>query len=115
MPVLAGCALSLAPVLAAGPAKGGDPARGRRAIVVEGCPACHAIPGIAQGRPANVGPPLKHIAKRAYIAGVLPNEPGALERWIMDPPGIDPRTAMPDLGIREPEARDIAAYLRTLE
>jgi cytochrome c len=32
----------------------------------------------------------------------------------MDPKEVEPGTAMPDLGIGEAEARDIAAYLFTL-
>jgi cytochrome c1 len=36
-------------------------------------------------------------------------------RWLRDPPGVDPMTAMPNLGLTEPEARDIAAYLYTLD
>ena len=46
-----------------------------------------------------------------YIAGVLPNTPDALIRWIMDPRDVDPKTAMPDLGVTSHDARDIAAYL----
>jgi len=51
------------------------------------------------------------MAERAWVAGVLPNEPAALVRWIVDPRAVDPRTAMPDLGVSEAEARDMAAYL----
>jgi cytochrome c1 len=36
-------------------------------------------------------------------------------RWIRDPPGVDAKTAMPRLGVTEPDARDIAAYLYTLK
>jgi hypothetical protein len=32
----------------------------------------------------------------------------------MDPPGIEPRTGMPNLGLTEAEAKDIATYLYTL-
>jgi cytochrome c1 len=75
---------------------------------------CHDIPGI-RGPASDVGPPLDHIAHRAYIAGVLPNTPENMLRWLMNPPGVDPRTAMPNMGISEEQARDIAAYLATLE
>lgn len=43
-----------------------------------------------------------------YIAGVLANDPGNLVRWIMDPPGIDSATTMPDVGVTDARARDIA-------
>lgn len=88
--------------------------RGRDAVLRHGCIACHVIPGIS-GPPSNVGPPLEKIARRAYIAGVLPNLPPEMIRWLTDPPQVDPLTAMPDMGLSETEARDVAAYLYTLE
>ncbi|GAB3551611.1 hypothetical protein GCM10027343_36090 [Noviherbaspirillum agri] len=91
-----------------------DPARGSAAIARHGCVSCHTIPGIG-GPGSNVGPPLDRIATRAYIGGVLPNTPEAMVQWLRNPPAVDPRTAMPNMNIAEPEARDIAAYLYTLE
>lgn len=92
---------------------GGDAERGKAAVLRYGCAACHAIPGIAnQG--SNVGPPLARIARRAYLGGVVPNTPADMVRWLRNPPQIDPRTAMPNMGISEAEAKDIAAYLYTL-
>jgi cytochrome c1 len=32
-------------------------------------------------------------------------------RWIQDPPAVDSATAMPNLGVSERDARDMAAYL----
>jgi cytochrome c2 len=93
---------------------GGDAARGKTAIQRYGCVACHTVPGIANPG-SNVGPPLADLALRGYIGGVLPNTPEDLVRWLMDPPAIDPRTAMPDVGLSEAEARDVAAYLYTLD
>jgi hypothetical protein len=61
-----------------------------------------------------VGPPLSDFAARGFIAGVVPNYPGYLVRWVMDPPALAPQTAMPDVGVEEQDARDIAAYLYTL-
>ncbi len=93
---------------------GGDAGRGKVAIREHGCLACHTVPGI--GNPgSNVGPPLNGIAKRAYIAGVLANIPESMVRWLRDPLEVDPRTAMPPTGLTEAEARDISAYLYTLE
>jgi mono/diheme cytochrome c family protein len=93
---------------------GGDPERGRLAIDNYACTACHTIPGII-GTEVNVGPPLRGIGTRKYIAGVLPNTPENMIRWIRDPQEVDPPTAMPDLDVKESDARDIAAYLYTLE
>jgi len=91
-----------------------DPARGKAAIERYGCVSCHTIPGVG-GPGSNVGPPLSRIAARAYLGGVLPNTPEALVQWLRDPPAVDPRTAMPNMNIEQAEARDIAAYLYTLE
>ena len=62
----------------------------------------------------NVGPPLNRIGERTYIAGMLRNTPANLVRWIREPQAVVPGNAMPNMGISEAEARDIAAYLYTL-
>lgn len=92
---------------------GGDPARGKAAIGRYGCGSCHTIPGI-RGANGLVGPPLAGIASRAYIAGVMQNTPDNLIQWVLDPPRVDQKTAMPKLGVADAEARDIASYLYTL-
>ena len=91
----------------------GDPKAGADLIRDHGCPACHQIPGIAEAD-GIVGPPLEDFALRVYIAGVYPNTPDNLVRWIMEPPDMVPSTAMPDMDIPEDQARHIAAYLYTL-
>ncbi len=93
---------------------GGDPERGALLIQGYGCGTCHTIPEIPQAN-ATVGPPLTAMARQGYIAGVLPNTPEDLVRWLQDPQEVDPRTAMPDVGVTEADARDIAAYLYSLE
>lgn len=92
---------------------GGDPRRGAAAIRAYGCDACHTIPGIVTAN-ALVGPPLDKWGDRQYIAGKLPNEPELLIQWIRFPQAIEPGTAMPNMGVTEQDARDIAAYLFTL-
>jgi putative membrane protein len=91
---------------------GGNPDHGAVAIRSYGCGSCHTIPGI-RGANALVGPPLAGIGGRSYIAGVLTNSPDNLTRWIQHPQQVDPLTAMPDLGVSEADARDIASYLYT--
>jgi cytochrome c len=93
---------------------GGSSERGERMVRSYGCAACHVVPGISQPR-GTVGPPLTAFAERSFIAGVLPNTPANLTRWIMDPVAIDSKTAMPPLGLNEAEAQDVAAYLFTLD
>jgi cytochrome c1 len=60
---------------------------------------------------AFVGPPLNEYAQRHYIAGNMPNTAENLVLWIQYPQRFEPGTAMPDLGLSEGEARNIAAYL----
>jgi putative membrane protein len=90
-----------------------DVDRGSAAIRKYGCGSCHTIPGIT-GAQGLVGPPLGQVASRVYIAGVLPNEPDNMIRWLENPPAVDPKTAMPNMGVSVRDARDIAAYLYTL-
>jgi mono/diheme cytochrome c family protein len=92
----------------------GSPRAGLHAIYQYMCVTCHTIPG-AVGGDTNVGPPLGGIATRSYIGGVLRNTPDNMVRWLQDPKAIDPLSGMPNLGVREQDARDISAYLYTLK
>lgn len=90
-----------------------DVARGREAMHQYACSACHVIPGITSSR-THVGPPLDGIAGRQLIAGRLANTPDNMARWLMHTQEIKPGTAMPQLGVSERDARDMAAFLATL-
>jgi mono/diheme cytochrome c family protein len=89
---------------------GGDPARAPALMNRYGCAGCHTIAGL-QAPGGLVGPPLRDLGRRVYVAGVLTNTPDNLVRWIVNPKEFNPRTAMPVTGVSEEEARDIAAYL----
>ena len=92
----------------------GDPKRGRLALTQYACRACHQIPGIT-GSDVHVGPSLEGLAGRRFIARSLPNTPANLAHWIRNPRAVDPATAMPAQGVSEADARDIVAYLMTLD
>lgn len=92
---------------------GGDPDRGRVQIHNYGCDTCHTIPGVMTAT-ATVGPPLTQIGRRSYLAGRLENTPENMFEWIRHPRRVDEKTAMPDTGVTERDARDIVAYLYTL-
>lgn len=92
---------------------GGDPDRGAKELAGFGCGSCHTIAGV-QGAHGEVGPPLTGIGERSMIAGEAPNTPENLIRWIENPQTIEPNTAMPNLGVGNQAARDMAAYLYTL-
>jgi cytochrome c len=92
---------------------GGDVRRGAAAVERYGCGSCHVIPGIS-GATGLAGPPLSGIGNRIYIAGVLQNTPENMIRWIKDPRAVDEKTVMPNVGVTQEDAMDIAGYLYTL-
>ena len=90
-----------------------DAARGRAVMERVGCGACHSIPGVwPNGR---AGPSLEAFAGQGLIAGRLPNRPDILTAFVADAPRLLPGTAMPAMPLTEEEARDVAAYLYTLD
>ncbi len=89
---------------------GGRVANGAAAIAAYGCGSCHMIPGI-HGANGKVGPDLTGIGVRVVIAGSLPNDPRSMTRWLEHPQALRPGSAMPEMGVTERDARDIAAYL----
>jgi cytochrome c len=93
---------------------GGNPIIGKEKVVFYGCPACHDIPGIDVVK-GQVGPPLKHVRTQTFLAGQLPNTAENLTRWIQYPQAIKPHNAMPNTGVTDSDARDIAAYLVSTE
>jgi cytochrome c2 len=91
----------------------GDAENGRLLLRQFGCGDCHQIPGVPGAR-GRVGPPLDRLARRSYLAGMLPNTPAQLSHWIREPQAIRPGTAMPDMQVSVAHARDMVAYLYTL-
>ena len=91
----------------------GSPLRGRQLVVAYGCVGCHDVPGAAPR--GDVGPTLRHIGTRVYIAGHFANEPIMMAAWLRNPDRLKPGTAMPNLGVGERDARDMTAYLATLK
>lgn len=92
----------------------GDPDAGASIIARTACGVCHTIPGIP-GANGIVGPSLQGFARRTTIAGVVPNQPSILVQWIQDAPSLAPDTLMPSMPLHKMEARDVAAYLYTLQ
>ena len=93
---------------------GADSGRGRAVIKKVGCAACHEIPGVRWPR-GRVGPSLAGFAEQALIAGRFPNQPELLGLWVRNAPALSPQTGMTPMPITEQEARDVAAYLYTLD
>ena len=62
-----------------------------------------------RGRAAPCFPFAANLHRRKFA-----NTPDNLVHWVMAPQSMKPRTAMPELGLTESQARDVAAYLYTL-
>lgn len=90
---------------------GGSPERGRVAVLQYGCASCHAMPDVPSVDNDLIAPDLRGFDDRHYIAGQIPNRPEELVRWLRNPQAIAPGTVMPNMGVTEQDARDIAAYL----
>lgn len=93
---------------------GTDAAAGLAVIERVGCAACHRIPGV-DWPSGTVGGSLDGFADRSMIAGRFPNQPQTLAVWVRNAPSMAPTTGMPAMPITPSEARDVAAYLYTLE
>ncbi len=79
-----------------------------------GCASCHIVPGIDW--PAGVsGPSLRGFADSPMIAGRFPNRPDVLVDFMIDAPAMAPDTGMPAMPLTQDEARNVAAYLYTLD
>ena len=92
----------------------GDSKRGENLILSYGCGSCHQVPGIDQAEGV-VGPPLSQFSRRVYVAGMLRNTPDNLIAWLKNPQAIVPGNAMPNLGVSDRDARDMASYLYTIK
>ena len=93
---------------------GTDAAAGLAVIERVGCAACHRIPGVAWPN-GTIGGSLDGFGDQSMIAGRFPNQPQTLAIWVRNAPSMAPATGMPAMPVTPAEARDVAAYLYTLE
>ncbi len=94
-----------------------DPARakGRDLFTLHGCGACHRVGGTeAKGE---VGPELTRFGQRKTVgAGLLPNTPENVARFIRETDVLKPRSKMPAYGALSPDdALEIARWLGSLK
>jgi cytochrome c oxidase subunit II len=88
--------------------------RGREVFLTHSCLMCHTIRGTDAG--SRFGPDLTHVASRNMIAAeTLPNTPGALAGWILDPQRIKPGTEMSPNALSPDDLQFLVAYLRSLQ
>jgi len=93
---------------------GADPERGLAVMERVGCATCHVIPGIDWPK-GSAGPSLEGFGASPMIGGRFPNQPEVLTAWLVDAPSLSPETAMPPMPLTDAEARDVAAYLYSLD
>ncbi|MDP2022622.1 MAG: c-type cytochrome [Hydrogenophaga sp.] len=89
-------------------------AAGLRLVTDKGCVACHTFPDVKWPR-GGLGPSLEDFGRQGLIAGRLPNQPGVLMQFVRNAPALMPGTAMPAIWMTDQEARDVTAYLLTLQ
>lgn len=105
--LIAGCGATAEPTRTG---VAGDPDRGREVYLQYGCASCHAtpdVPSVSDG----IGPDLHDFASNVYIAGQIPNRPEELIQWIRQPQQMIPGSIMPNMGVTQEDAEDIAAFL----
>jgi cytochrome c oxidase subunit 2 len=91
-----------------------DAIRGREVFLTHACLMCHSIRGTDAG--SRVGPDLTHIASRNMIAAeTLPNTPGALAGWVVDPQRIKPGTRMSPNPLAPDDLQAVIVYLQSLQ
>ena len=86
---------------------------GAMTFLISGCAACHTIAGTAaQGK---VGPNLTNVGRRTTLAaGMIPNTPETMARWLSSPDSVKPGALMPDLNLDEQRLRDLVGFLEGL-
>src|SRR5436305_7779256 len=90
-----------------------EASRGRQVFLTHSCLMCHTIRGTDAG--SRVGPDLTHLASRNMIAAeTLPNAPGALAGWILDPQRIKPGAQMSPNALESDDLQALITYLQTL-
>ncbi|MFQ5679117.1 MAG: cytochrome c oxidase subunit II [Gemmatimonadota bacterium] len=88
--------------------------QGKELFLRSACIGCHRVAGTPAA--GTVGPDLTHVGSRSTLAaGLLPNTPEELARWIQNPQQIKPGNFMLGLGLTDEQAARIAAYLSGLK
>ena len=106
--------LTVLPLLALAACHGAGRYAEAKALIASHCAACHTVPGVP-GAAGKVGPSLAGVAGRQIIAGRFTNNRTTMVRWIMHPQQMAPGTAMPEMGLTQDQATQIAGYLYTLD
>ncbi|MDB5296480.1 MAG: cytochrome oxidase subunit, partial [Phycisphaerales bacterium] len=93
-----------------------DGQRAGRTVFLTGgrCAMCHTVQGTTAG--GRVGPDLTHLASRPTLAaGAVPNVPGHLAGWVVDPQKVKPGVRMPQNPMPPTDLRALLEYLESLK
>ncbi|RME40590.1 MAG: hypothetical protein D6788_03010, partial [Planctomycetota bacterium] len=91
-------------------------ARGKRLTAELGCLGCHKY----RGRGGTLGPDLTYVGDKGKHQFDFTHVKGehTVEQWLFEhfktPREISPNTVMPDMGLSDDEARDLALYMMSL-
>ena len=87
---------------------------GKNYFFAQTCTNCHAIGGT--GAVADAAPNLTHLAGRSLLgAGVIPNTPDELARWLRNPQEIKPGCQMPNFNLSDDQVSQLVAYLEGMQ
>jgi cytochrome c oxidase subunit 2 len=88
--------------------------KGAQAFITSACIGCHRIGGTpAQGV---IGPDLTYFGRRHTIAaGMMPNTPQNLAKWLKNPPAVKPGSLMPNLNLNDETVQALVAYLESMK
>jgi cytochrome c oxidase subunit II len=87
--------------------------RGQEVFLRSQCVLCHTVRGT--GAFSQVGPDLTHIGgRRTLAAATIPNTPGSMAAWIVDPQHIKPGTLMPATILPPEDLQVLLTYLESL-
>jgi cytochrome c oxidase subunit 2 len=87
---------------------------GEAAFMSLSCINCHRVSGTPAA--GTFGPDLSHLMGRQTLgAGVIPNTPDNLRRWIRDPQTMKPGNLMPNMQLSEHELGQVFVYLSSLK
>lgn len=89
-------------------------AEGKSAFMAQSCVNCHRVRGT--GATGTYAPDLTHLmARKTLAAGIMPNTPDMLRRWVHDPQQDKPGCLMPAFKLDDRERDLIVGYLLSLQ
>jgi len=96
------------------PPRNSEEIKGQQVFLGSTCVMCHTIQGTTAG--ARLGPDLTHVGSRWAIgAGAIPNGPGHVAGWVLDPQKKKPGVRMPPNPLPAQDLRALLAYLESLK